>query len=252
MSIIDELIELLEKRASKITIPRIKRVTVGLLFVLIELENGISGLAFNPIKKHIHSQAAGKLTSFPLLELIKKASLSDLEKTIGIAAINTMSQLFLSRNDMKTDIDIVKFMNLVPSDKIGMIGNMVPLVKQITGKIKSLTIIEENQDRWEIPKDIQIFSNYKDLPDINKLLITGSAILSDEFDEIINTFQDLDILAIVGPTMGSLPEPFFKRRVNAIGGMTIKDPIQVQKIIMEGGGTQNFKKYCEKYLITNN
>jgi len=252
MSIIDELIQLLEKRASEISIPKINRVTIGLLFVLIELENGVSGLAFNSINKlHVHSKDAGNLTSFSLLELIKKARLAGMEKSIGIAAINTLSQLLLSKNDMRTDIDIIDFMEFTSTDNLGMIGNMAPLVKHIKDKVNTLTVIEENQERWNVPTNLKIFANYEDLTGINKLLITGSAILSDDFDEILNEFIDLDKIAIVGPTMGAIPEPFFKRKIHAIGGMKIRVSEKVQQIILEGGGTQNFKKYCDKYLIIN-
>lgn len=252
MSIIDELIQLLEKKSSEITIPKIRRVTIGLLFILIELENDVSGLAFNKINRlHIHSKDAGNLTSNSLLDLMKKARLANVEKSIGIAAINTLSQVLLSKNDVRTNIDIIDFMDFSPSDNLGMIGNMAPLARQIHGKVNALTVIEENQERWQVPQNVKVFSNYKDLTNINKLLITGSAILSDDFDEIINAFQDLDKIAIVGPTMGAIPEPFFKRNIDAIGGMRINDSKKVQQVILECGGTQNFKNYCDKYLIIN-
>ena len=252
MSIIDELILLLENRAKEISIPKIRRISIGILFVLIELENLICGLAFTKSKKqHLHLKDAGNLTSYSLLDLMKKAKLDGIEKSIGIAAINTLSQLFLSEKSRRTDLDVINFMELRPSDDFGMIGNMTPVVRKLYQKVNSLTVIENSLERQKVPEGVQIFQNYKQLKNVNKLIITGSAILHENFDEILNAYKNLEKVVIVGPTMGSLPEPFFNRGINAIGGMRILNPDKVQEIIIEGGGTQSFSKYCEKYLIIN-
>ena len=112
-------------------------------------------------------------------------------------------------------------------------------------------VIEDNKDRWKVPEGVKLYPNYEELKNINKLIITGSAILHDNFDEIINTYKNLEKVAIVGPSMGAIPEPFFEREIDAIGGMKILSPEKVQGIIMESGGTQQFSKYCQKYLIIN-
>ena len=252
MSIIDELILFLENESKKISVPKIKRISIGIIFVMIELENNISGISFSMSKKkHFHLKDAGRLTSYSLIDLMKKAKLDDIEKSIGIAAINAMSQLLLSDENLRTDIDILDFMELKPSDNFGMIGNMLPVVRKLYKKVSSLTVIEDNKDRSQVPEGVILYQDHKELKDINKLIITGSAILYDNFDEIINTYRNLDKVAIIGPSMGAIPEPFFKREIDAIGGMKILNPDRVQGIIMESGGTQQFSKYCQKYLIIN-
>ncbi|NHI94135.1 MAG: hypothetical protein EAX96_16715 [Candidatus Lokiarchaeota archaeon] len=256
MTIIDDLIFLLEKNTKEISIPKIKRITIGMLFILIELENGISGLAFNKIEKdfHKHVKDAGNLTSRSIFDLVEKARFDeDVEKSIGIAAINAISQLILTQNNysLKTDLDIVDFMEFKSTETCGMIGNIAPLVQRIVQKVKKLTVIEDNPKRWDVPAGVKIFKHHEDLKNINKLIITGSAILYKSFDSIIKNNSSLEKVAIVGPTMGTLPEPFFQRGIHAIGGMKILNPEKVHQIIMQAGGTPQFSKYCEKYLIIN-
>ncbi|MHA1894013.1 MAG: Rossmann-like domain-containing protein [Candidatus Helarchaeota archaeon] len=254
--IIDRLIKTLELKSSGLEIPRIKTVSIGYIFIFIELENGFSGIAFHKISSsgHLHLKEAGKFNTKSIIELINFARKEEgIYKSIGIAAINALSQFILEKNkyNLRFDIDIISYMNFQESDKCGMVGNIEPIVNQIHNKVRKLVIIEDNVRRWKVPENVEIFQDSSHLGNINKLILSGSSILFNDFDNILNRYKNIEKIAIIGPSMGAIPEPFFENGVSVIGGIKILNPQLLHQRVMEGGGMPNFKGCYRKYLIIN-
>ncbi len=64
--------------------------------------------------------------------------------------------------------------------------------------------------------------------------------------------QESDDILVTGSTAGMIPDAFFKRGVNVIGGIFVTKPDELLDVISEGGsGYHFFGKSAERTVIYN-
>ena len=261
MFISSEYIKIVEEISKSINLPLIREIIVPQQnneskkanFSAIELEDSTIGLIFinlNPIvKKKFRNEDYSKLRKTELVQLSRSFKSKDLfEKSLGLGCINAISQyIFKKANfDLNFTSDSLGLLNIKHSDIIGMVGYFPPLVKLIEKIGSKLIIIEKEEDLVQETKLWSITLEPSELKKCNKVLITGTTVLNETIDDILQYCTDATSASIIGPTASFFPDPIFERGINIIGGAFVIDSDYLIKSIQ---GNRKWGKSVEKYII---
>ncbi|MFZ2631486.1 MAG: DUF364 domain-containing protein [Desulfosalsimonadaceae bacterium] len=256
--------EVRNRFASLNGLPNIRMVAISLGYTFVELEGDTMGVCFTPRSEAAscsHYPKAGTLAKKHILELTElMLSPHPLEKSVGIAAVNAVSQIIMDCEPEKYRFAKTDFLDLLPFGgerlKVGMVGNIGPFVPFLLGHASSLVIVDDNPALQPgIQPAIQnkgytISRNIEDLADADVLIITGSAAAVGDFDQVIACATSARFIGVVGPSAGWLPDPAFRRGVHAVAATKIIDVPGARRAILEGGGTPHFIGCGRKYTLT--
>ncbi len=203
------------------------------------------GVAYMPVED-LSRGFADEPRANNLREMVSSTNMQS--KSLGIAAINAISQYILWKVDMPKN---VRYRNIVehipeccPEGRVVVVGNMVPLVKNLKEKM-DVVVLERN------PK--LRFNAYPDslaarvIPEADVVIITGATLVNDSIDTILSLTGGRKFL--VGPTAGVHPS-WLNGKIDLIAGTRIKDIEKTRKIIKMGGGRWDFAPFCEEYIFT--
>jgi uncharacterized protein (DUF4213/DUF364 family) len=251
----------LAQRALKLVKPTrnlpIKKVAIGILYTAIELQNGTTGVSFTLTDRTTDFEGYhrliqnGLLSEKPLLELIEYCSSSHaIFRTIGVAALNTYCQAHI---DFSTALpkDVLEILSPTPDMMIGMVGNIHPISRYFDKKGIRMRILDKF---IPVPNtnNISQVNEIKDLKMVDNLLISGSALVFDNLDDIINILPHIPGKKIlVGPSAQIFPQLAFELGFSSVCSSRIIDSNMTTKIIQEGGGYKYFRPFTEKYTFLN-
>ena len=149
----------------------------------------------------------------------------DWQRCLGMAAINAISQFVLRSSDYQF-IDAggtMDLLSLKESDRVGMVGYFPPLVEKIRGLGIPLTVIELDPKWLQQEYDFEVTLDSSRLQGCNKILMTGTILINQTIDDLLAHTTGAEVISIVGPTVGCLPDPLFRRGVTMIGGLEVLD-----------------------------
>jgi uncharacterized protein len=258
----EEIVAEVQKRSASLEdLPGIRMVAISLGYTFVELSNGTMGVCSTPRSYNgscAHFPKAGTLAKEHILELTElMLSQHPLEKCVGIAAVNAVSQVIMDQEPDHYRLSETDFLSLLPFGeqrlRVGMVGNIGPFVPFLLTYASSLTIVDNNpalfpgfQDNGYI-----ISRNVEDLVDVDVLIVTGSSAVVDGFDQVIESAKSARFIGVVGPSAGWLPDPAFRRGVHAVAATKIIDISGARRAILEGGGTPHFIHCGSKYTLSN-
>lgn len=257
----EEIVDEVQKRAGKLTqCPQVCSVAISLGYTFVELDNDTMGVCFTPRSASAsctHYPKAGTLASMNLFDLMAlMLSTHPLEKSVGIAAVNAVSQTIMTLEPKKYPFEKNDFLDLLPFNdsrpRVGMVGNIGPFVSFLSKHADQLIIVDDNPFLMAnaLGGNCIYSRNLKDLAAVDLLIITGSSAAIGDFDEVLASAKAARFIGVVGPSAGWLPDPAFKRGVHAVAATRIIDITGARQVILEGGGTQHFTKYGLKYTLT--
>ncbi len=261
MSIIKDFLTLIEKIANTINIPLIEKVYFPpgndekckiKNYGAIKLADDSIGLMYLNLNQEVKKQASQfnvpQLAGFCPLELAKDfASTDGFRKTLGLGAINAISQSVFRQSHFAFDFttDLFGSLNLQSQDHVGMVGFFPPLVKILAEKAISLTVIEKKSQFIQKQDKMEVTLNPQGLSSCNKILITSTTILNDSIDEMLGYCKCAEKISVLGPMGGYIPDPLFKRNVEVLGGTYISDSKLFMDLVHQqkdwGKAT---RKYC--------
>ena len=266
--ILEKTVELVKSiyKYHKIIPPKVNRVVIGLGYTGVELHalsySPFLGLAYTlqtEIKSKICTKLglAGTLTKRSLSELLEWSyGPPGIQKIIGIAALNAMSQHILEIINPyhKAEDDLINHLRLDEDSKIIFIGQISPLIRKISQISDSIIIIENTISEPESFKRFKIATNINQLKEeeltTNVLICSGTALINNTMEEILRKFKKkAQQIVVLGPTASMLPDILFDHGVNIVGGTKILDADMALKVLQEGGGTKQFKQYGIKYCL---
>lgn len=261
MSISQDFLSIIKNISERIEIPLIKEIAIPNFnddivtkksnFIAIQLEDNSIGIVYiglSPnIKEILNSISLNDYIETKAIDLAKEFLSSDVfQKTLGLGAINAISQYIFNKVDFSFDfnIDSLGQLNINKEDIVGMVGYFRPLVG-IAKKAGSKLIVIEKKEHLVREKDNLIVTmDPSFLQECNKVLITSSTLLNDTLDNILKYCTKAEKTSIIGPTAGFLPDPLFKRGVSVVGGTFVAKSEQfidnLKKNIRWGS---NVKKY---------
>jgi len=68
----------------------------------------------------------------------------------------------------------------------------------------------------------------------NKVLATGTLLINDTLDAVLAHARGAQRVAMVGPTVGGLPDALFARGVHVLGGTWVTDPSAFTQALVTG------------------
>ena len=218
--------------------PEIKSLIRGNKFVAVQLADMSIGLSFierewpknfplifqgNSIEENHEAYILSKLACVG----------SNMEISYGIAALNALtSSIFLhsDKYEYLENVELLEFWkdHFKPETKVGMVGNMYPLVNVLIERGCKVMILDKHaldKNKNPLPKEVKLITTPTDLNEVEILIITGSSLVYHSTEELINNSKSAYLKAIIGPTVTLPPEPFWKRGVQYIGGAIVDTKI---------------------------
>ncbi|MHA1149938.1 MAG: Rossmann-like domain-containing protein [Promethearchaeota archaeon] len=241
MSITSDFLTIVDDISKKIPLPSIKEIVIPRIeettshkksnFAAIVLNDNSIGLSFinltSEVKSIFHREDFEEYKWLSPQKLAQEFHSKDLfKKSLGMGAINAISQYFFKKTEYFFDyaIDSLGLLEIKDSDTVGMVGFFPPLVKQIEQKRTKLIVIEKKKHLVQKTANWLVTLDPSKLEECNKILITGTTVLNETIDEILDYCSNADKISIIGPTAGFLPDPLFARGIDVIGGSIIIDP----------------------------
>jgi uncharacterized protein len=199
-------------------------------FCALELDDGSVGLCYVLLQDTLLRlrglDPAIGLSGAPALEVARwLISRQGAERAIGLAALNALSRWFFDRAGWRPPAsrDSLGTLDPQPGDHIGMIGLFTPLLSRVLASGAQLTVVELKPELvaehagWCVTLDAQA------LHACNKVLATGTLLLNDTLDEMLAHAAGASWLALVGPSVGCVPDDLFERGITLLGGSWVTD-----------------------------
>ena len=266
MTIIRELVRTMNKTFGQRDIG-IDDIRIGIFYTGAKLSTGDAGVAFTPRdledtvccpRSAAKMPASGKLKGQNALELMKLAGKdSAMQRSVGIAVLNALSALLLKEQGIKgacimEGADALDVIAINPADTVAMVGSFVPFIKALKGTTKALYIIdkhpqalkEDERPFWRSPA-----SAAETLSQANVVIITGSSMVEGGLDELLSASTKAREIVLAGPTASTWPDPFFKRGVTVMAGISVSDPDRLLQVVSEGGSGYFFTGFAQKTAI---
>ena len=265
MSVKHDLIQLVEKLDNTCRLPVISRAYIPeprpheythTEFGMIVLEDGSAGLYY----AWMGQQQQGMYERFPVNTLIGQspAALAKLfesddeaECSIGMAAINAITQWLFRQSDYSPDTagNSMGELDIIPGDRVGMVGYFSSLIKQLQQRNVHVTVIEKKTQFVGEQDNVNVTLDPGELEKCNKIICTAATLLNNSIDDILQHTGNAEKIVVVGPTAGFFPDPLFQRGVTAVGGTGITD---VDLTINNLKNDKGLKDCSRKYTIYKN
>lgn len=235
---------------------RVENIVLGYGYTGVLLSNGEAGVCYSLSSEYNMESCgildrAGCLTDEPVEDLLGyTCSWNILERGIGIAVLNALSQQIIKENPGDYPLlrrNLINVLDIEPGEIISMVGMIKPFVEPLKKQAGELYVLERSRSRpgWVYPDT----ACEEVLPRSDVVLITGSAIVNGTLDRLLELSCCARLVAVVGPTASMLPEPLFKRGVDYCGGIQVLDAELLMKILSQAGGTPQMKKRAV-YFVT--
>jgi uncharacterized protein (DUF4213/DUF364 family) len=265
MSIADEYLALADRAAHSLPLPAVRQIYVAgeqgqsgksSKFGAMVLEDDTVGLTYvdlDECRKEL-------LIALDSNEFIGRspakiapvyAGVQNWQRALGMAAVNAISQCVLRESGyLLTGPDNTLDMLLPEADDhIGMVGYFPPLVEKIRQQNIGLTVIELDEKWIQQEQNFKVTLDSTALNDCNKVICTGTVLINQTLEAILEQAQSADEIYLIGPTMGCLPDPLFKRGVTAIGGREIVD---YERFVNMWSAGESWRAASQRYVIRAN
>ena len=185
----------------------------------------------------------------PVLELAEGYSDDNLVKrTLGLGALNAIAQHVFSRSTgvLQNSTDPLGQLDLDTSHRVGMVGFFRPLVRMLKDQRVPVTIIEKDEGYLDYEGPVDVTLDVGALKRCDRVLITASTLLNDSLDSVLANCAADARVALIGPTVGCLPDPFFARGIDVVGGSRVANLCGLKKHMEYG---ENWGDSVIKYCI---
>jgi uncharacterized protein (DUF4213/DUF364 family) len=135
-------------------------------------------------------------------------------------------------------------LNLVPGDRLGMIGFFGPLVDKCRESGVRLTVLELDETLVQREAGLEVTLDPGRLAGCDKIVSTSTVLLNGTLDDVLAQAAHAGTFVIVGPSAGCVPDPLFARGVSTVGGAQVTDPEAFMRVCSAlepwGGSTQKY------------
>jgi uncharacterized protein len=249
---------------------RVERAVVGLFFTGVKLDDGAAGACATPLKTIPEAVCCpssamampfpGKLRGRPAGELAREALHGEgIRRAIGIATVNALAECCWHRRPspdvrLQTGIDAFDATAIRHGDKVVVVGAFVPFLKELKRRRQSFLVLEQDPatlkaDELPFFRPAEAAAEIVPLADV--VLITGATLVNATLEDLLALARPEARVAIIGPTVGMLPDAFLARGADILGGVLIKEPDAFLDLLAEGGsGYHFFGRSAEKFVLT--
>lgn len=237
MSISTDVLAMVEEVSRRVEIPPVRHLHIPPLkrnpsmdaeFGLIALEDGSAGFFYawlgdtlERMRVELDRDALVHESAFELST--RFASNDEVERTVGLGAINAISQHVFRRAGYQPALTTASMgrLTFAAKDHVGMVGLFPSLARRLARDGIRLTVIEKKSNAVE--DGFRVSLDPTELEKCNNVLCTASTLLNDTLDEILTHSLAAKHIALIGPTASCLPDPVFARGVDVVGGSVVLD-----------------------------
>ena len=258
----DELIALVERSLAPLSPPPASALHLPPAFTrgakdgefcALELADGSIGLTYALLGDTERALRSGRraldVAGVPALELASRYRSRDpLDRALGLAAINALSQHLFARAGYApaAATDSLGLLDPKPGERVGMVGLFPPLTRRILAAGASLVVVELDPGLAGERDGYTVALDHRVLADCDKVLSTTTLMLNDTLDAVVAACRGARALVLVGPGGGCLPDPLFARGVTGLGGTAIVDRDGFVGALTRG---EPWGAHARKYLI---
>lgn len=161
---------------------------------------------------------------------------ADAERSLGLAAISAVTAHFYRRAGYRPPSapDSMAGLDVGPGDRLGFIGNFVPLVRYARARGVDVAVVERKAHMVHAEPGLVISLDPRVLHDRSHVICTGTTLLNDSFEAMLPHCPHARRLVLVGPTVGFFPDAVFARGVDAVAGTAIVDTAQALARVAAG------------------
>ncbi|BBO86475.1 hypothetical protein DSCO28_70410 [Desulfosarcina ovata subsp. sediminis] len=247
----------------------VERAVIGIFFSGIQLSNGEGGICFTPVKEIPEAVCcpssarampnSGKLVGQPVGYYIQRMQQGGpLQKALGIAVLNALSATCWRLTPPESyqlihGVDPVENRTIDKDAEVVVIGALVPYFRMLKGREKPFTILEKDP-RTLKPDEMEYFQPQENagkcIAAADLLIITGTTLINDTLEGILDQMKTGAKAVLVGPTASMLPDAFFSRGITSIGGIMVTDAGRLLDTLAEAGSGYHFYgKSAERLVI---
>lgn len=204
-------------------------------FSVATLENGSIGISYNLF--HRDPEGIRQYRQWDAKQIVGRQSgevldlfLSDdpLEKTAGLAVLNALSQDYVRkhRGEYRLDFetDAADLIGLDETKTVGLVGYFTPMIKNLMKQAKEVIVLEKDEGLLAGSYPFTMTGDPEDLRRCDKVMITATTILNDSLPGLLTYCTGSDMVVVMGPSAGFLPDALFDLGVHAVGGTFIDTP----------------------------
>ena len=224
-------------------------------FGVLVLADGSCGFFFTRLGdnlKQLRDKIDEKqILSTPVLDLAAGYDNDNLVKrSLGLGALNAIAQHVFSRSAgvLQNDVDPLGQLDLDTSHQVGMVGFFKPLVRMLKDQRVRVTVIEKDEGYLDYDGPVDVTLDVGVLKRCDRVLITASTLLNGSLESVLANCAADARVALIGPTVGCLPDPFFARGIDVVGGSRVADLCGLKKHMEHG---ENWGDSVRKYCINN-
>ncbi len=221
-------------------------VRIGLGYTAVMLDNGQTGVAFT-FHRDMPERCSLFTGSLPLegrsavdlLALINSSK--KIETAVGMATANALVNV---DNDHFKGGDILDFIEIRSTDRVGMVGMFGPLIGPLKKTAGELVIFEKEYKSDEtLQPDAEIPDQ---LPHCQVALITATSIINHTMDHFLYSASNCREVVVLGASTPLVPEVFKNMPVTCLSGVIVSEPAAVLRIVSSAGGMRQFKGFVKK------
>jgi|TARA_Y100000310_G_scaffold277758_1_gene295749 hypothetical protein len=262
-SIANDYLQLIDGIGQRLDIPPVKSIHIAPLvtdpgknskFGAMVLGDGSTGITYTGLDDALLDlQEESRTRDLPGRSPVEIAQLyageSGWQRSLGMAAINAISQFVLTKSGypLPTMHKTVQELSLRQGDHVGMVGYFPPLVEQVRRDDVPLTVLELDERWLQEADDFVVTLEPERLQECNKVLCTGTVLVNQTVDSVLQHCRGAAQIQIFGPTIGCLPEPLFDRGVTLLGGSRV---VNVDKFIELWAAQQKWRDATERYALS--
>ncbi|WP_169307097.1 Rossmann-like domain-containing protein [Ferrimonas sediminicola] len=199
-------------------------------FGAVELEDGTVGLTYTKLGDALsilqddtlyRSYLGQPVTHLARLYLAS----TQWQRVLGAGALNAISQMLLRQRgfDYSRAEDTLDLLRLSDADRVGMVGFFPPLLDSLKARQIPVTVIELKAELAREEEHLRVTTDPTALRGCNKVLITGTTVINHTLAPLLPLVTEANEVALVGPSVGLLPEVLFELGVTSVGGRVILD-----------------------------
>ncbi|MCZ7662282.1 MAG: DUF364 domain-containing protein [Thermoleophilia bacterium] len=247
----------------------VERVVIGLFFTGVKLSNGQGGVCYTPIKTIPEAvccpssaramPSSGELRGRPAADLLDEMwGGSAVRKAVGIATLNALSatcweQCSPTQYAIERGVDALDTLSLNDEQLVVVVGALAPFLKILKRRGKPFRVLELDPTTLK-PDELPFYAPADQagrvVPQADVLVVTGTSLINDTLEDLLALARPEALAVVVGPTASMLPDAFFRRGVDVVGGVLVTAPDALLDVLSEAGsGFHFFGRSAERVVV---
>ena len=134
-----------------------------------------------------------------------------------------------------------------------VVGALVPMLKCLRAESVDFRVLEQDPrtlKEHEMPHYVPAERASEVVPRADLLVVTGTTVLNGSLSGLLAMAKPDARIVVAGPTASMLPDAFFDRGVDVLGGILVTRPDELLDLLAEGGsGYHFFGRSAERMVI---